>query len=66
MNAALGTSESELKVAAEQGIEVRQAHGGPRIGIWPWPDNQVPGERENFAKAIHPPPDRKPFTPARQ
>ena len=28
--------------------------GSPRIGIWLWPDNQEPGELENFVEAMVP------------
>ena len=28
--------------------------GSPRIGIWLWPDNQQPGELENFVEAMVP------------
>ena len=28
--------------------------GSPRIGIWLWPDNQEPGELENFVEATVP------------
>lgn len=31
--------------------------GSPRIGIWLWPDNQEPGELENFVEAMVPPRD---------
>ena len=29
--------------------------GSPRIGIWLWPDNQEPGELENFVQTMVPP-----------
>ena len=29
----------------------------PRIGIWMWPDNQCPGELEDFVKSMIPPKD---------
>ena len=28
--------------------------GSPRIGVWLWPDNQEPGELENFVEAMIP------------
>lgn len=28
--------------------------GSPRIGVWLWPDNQEPGELENFVEAMVP------------
>lgn len=31
--------------------------GRPRIGIWIWPDNECPGELENFVETMIPPRD---------